>query len=403
MFGYSEKKLAKDIGRLAQRFDADLSAHYVADAHRVDLRRASEPETPPYQIFLGNLFLKVKAMRRAERDDILQAFLADALSPKLRSADELIAALALRVRTPWELALRHQMIAIYNDPPEFITYGDGELVLELVADNEESVGTVPLEDLQAAEISVADAFKAAAATLVRASDGAQWSQQADHVWLSTYSDDYDFARLVVAGDALRLPFSAAPIVFAPSHSVCLVADETGAGTLARLIEIGNKLAETHRPLSQLLWTRSDDGRWLPLELEPEDDGYSQLRMQRVVEQIGRYEDQKHYLESLLESRGEDSFVAAYQVYERDDALHIVSTYTLDVPSYLPHTEQVVIVDPNRKSDQSVLGSLSWADFAETLGPQVLQPMPDMSPPRFSLLGALTGDQRERLLAQLAPI
>ena len=403
MFGYSEKKLAKDIGRIAKRLDSGLSVTYDPGSRSVDLHRVSDTEAAPYNIYLGNLYLKLKDMTRSQRSESISAFLTEVLFPKELTADELIAALALRARTRFEMELRRSLMAIGGVPFETITYGDGDLVLELVADGDESIMSVSPDRLSEASISAEDAYKTAAATLVRATDENQWAQISEHVWASAYEDDYDFSRLVTAASSVRFPFEGAPVAFVPSHSVCLVTDTPSGPVLAEMVEIGNEAAESHRPFSQLLWMQLPDGQWSPWTTSPGEDGHAELALQQVRERVAQYDDQQQYLESLLQDRGEDSFVASYQVYERDGELQSVATYTLNLPSYLPKTDVVALVDPGSGKNDAVLGAVAWSQFAEALGGETLKAMEDLSPPRFQLLGELTTEQLQRLRGSLQPI
>ena len=403
MFGYSEKKLAKDIGKIAKRLDSGLSSTYDPQSRSVDLHRVSDGEAAPYNIYLGNLYLKLKDMTRSQRSESIEAFLTEIMFPKELTADELIAALALRARTRFELALRRNLMAIGGVPFETVAYGDGDLLFELVADGDESIMSVSPDKLSEASISADDAYKTAAATLVRATDESQWTRISDHVWMSTYEDDYDFSRLVAAGSSVRFPFDGVPVVFAPSHSVCLATDTPRGPVLAEMIEIGNKAAELHRPFSQLLWTLPPDEYWSRWVVNPGEDGHAELVLQEVRERVAQYDDQQQYLESLLQDRGEDSFVASYQVYERDGELQSVATYTLNLPSYLPRTDVVALVDPSAGKSDAVLGTVPWTVFAEALGTDTLKVMDGLSPPRFQLLSELTNEQLEQLHGFLKPV
>ena len=403
MFAYSEKKLAKDIGRIARRLDSGLSSTYDPQSRSVDLHRVSDGEAAPYNIYLGNLYLKLKDMTRTQRSESIEAFLTEVLFPKELTADELIAALALRARTRFELELRRNLMAIGGSPFETVVYGDGDLLLELVADGDESIMSVSPDKLSEASISVDDAYKTAAATLIRATDENQWMQISEHVWASAYEDDYDFSRLVVAGSSARFPFDGTAVAFVPSHSVCLVTDKPNGAVLTEMIEVGNEAAESHRPFCQLLWTLSPDGQWVRWAASPGEDGHAELVLQEVRERAAQYDDQQQYLESLLQDRGEDSFVASYQVYERDGELQSVATYTLNLPSYLPKTDVVALVDPDAGKDDAVLGTVGWGQFAEALGGDTLNAMDDLSPPRFQLLGELTKEQLQRLQACVQPV
>lgn len=402
MFGYSEKKLAKDIMRIAARLDPELSGRYAADTLTVSFFRSSDPDTTSHSVFLGNLYNKVKDMKSRDREDALQRFMSDALNPRELSSDELIASLALRTRSPFELNLRRQILKAHGDIPEGVCFGSGELLLELVSDGAESISTISQDDLAAHGISTEEAYKTAVATLNRATDHDQWIVADRDIWVSTYQDDYDFARLIVAGEHAKLPFDGPVVLFSPSHSVCLVTNKPDADTLTRMIGIGEQLAESHRAFSQFLWTRTGDHRWDRWMPAANDAGAKTAELQAARELLSQYTDQKDILDGQLEAREEDSFVASLSIYDRPEGLRSFCTYTLNLPSYLPEADQVAIVDPDGSEETALLGTLPWDRFVSLLG-DTLKPMPEWLPARFDLTAPLSGDLESALRNQAEPM
>jgi len=80
MFRYTEKKLAKEIGRVAEAIDPSLEYLYSSDTREVKLTRVGDEPGGPYSIFLGNLFLKVEGMTRKDRRPTIEAFLREVQS-----------------------------------------------------------------------------------------------------------------------------------------------------------------------------------------------------------------------------------------------------------------------------------------------------------------------------------
>ena len=402
MFGYSEKKLAKDIIRIAVNLDPELSGRYAADTLTVSFCRSTDPDTTSHSVFLGNLYNKVKDMNSRDREAALQTFMSDALNPRELSSDELIASLALRTRSPFELNLRRQILKAHGDVPEAVCFGGGELLLELVSDGAESIATVSQDDLMTHGISAKDAYKTAVATLTRATDHDQWAVADRDIWVSRYEDDYDFARLIVAGEHIKLPFDEPPVLFSPSHSVCLVTNRPDADTLTRMVGIGEQLAESHRSFSQYLWVMTGNHRWDRWLPAPQDDGAKTADVQAARELLSQYTDQKDVLDGQLEAREEDSFVASLSVYDRPEGLRSFCTYTLNLPSYLPQADQVAIVDPDGSEETALLGTLPWDRFVSLLGDS-LKPMPEWLPARFDLTAPLRGSVENELRKQAEPM
>ncbi|HNP36326.1 MAG TPA: hypothetical protein PKK10_10770 [Woeseiaceae bacterium] len=396
MFGYSEKKLAKDIGKITKRMDSDFHATYSPETRTVDINRVSDVDAPPYSLFLGNLFLKVRDMDRKGRESTLKTFVTDVIYPRELTADELLASMALRTRTPFDLNLRRQLLLSREEPPEPVIFGEGDLLLELVADSAESVSTISTDKLSELSISREQAYKTAVARLVRATLDPQWRIAAENIWASVYEDDYDFARLIAEKDHVKLPFDGPAIAFSPSHTICLVTNRSDDETLSQMVEIGDQLSESHRPFSQLLWTKSENCAWKPLTTPDGTDGSKIAILQSIRERISQYADQKVVLESRLSRLGEDSFVATYEVFERPDGFRSICTYTLHLPSYLPEADEVALVDLDGVRDSPLLGMVTWDDFSSTLGPSTLIQLSDYVPVRYDLTTRLTKDQEDTL-------
>ena len=236
---------------MRKRLDSGLSSTYDPQSRSVDLHRVSDGETAPYNIYLGNLYLKLKDMTRAQRGRVDRGrFSTRFCFPKELTADELIAALALRARDSFRAGATAK-----SDGHRRCSFRDGCLRgRRAVARNssltaDESIMSVSPDKLSDASISADDAYKTAAATLVRATGENQWTQISEHVWASTYEDDYDFSRLVAAGSSARFPFDGAPVVFSPSHSVCLVTDTPEGAVLTEMVEIGNTKRRNRTGLS----------------------------------------------------------------------------------------------------------------------------------------------------------
>ncbi len=392
MFRYTEKKLAKDIGRIAKYIDPSLVIEYKPEAREVTLSVEERGrDKAPTSIFLGNIFMKMKELGRKERAPSIERLLNELLSPRVFDPDDFMNSLAIRVRTDFEISLRKKMMASKGyEQTDLSLFRIGEALLELISDNEESISTVKNEDIEKAGITKEEGLRIAGAALVRATGLDQWEQVEPHIWMSTYQDDYDFARIVAADDNVRIPFDGNPIFFAPSHSICLVTDQGTDETLLRMIAIGEKFSENHRPFSQSFWQKSNDGlwkQWLPLEGEP---GRQAASLQRVKEAFTQYDEQKEHLQAQV---GEEVFVSKFQATNSEAGIMTFSVYTLNIPTYLPLTDEVSLYD---HENEEILGNVGWSVFNACLGPDYISAVEDEIPARYKVMDPLLPEQVEYL-------
>jgi len=401
MFKYTEKKLAKDIGRVAESIDPALRYTYSPENREVRITSSKSDSVGPYTVFLGNLILKISALPRKERHPAIAAFLQDLLAPKSLSPDELMNSLALRVRTDYEIKIRNRQLEIRGGHaiPSVVSRR-GELSVEIVSDRAESVSIVKPEDLAKIGVTEGEAMGIASARLRRATGESQWRKVEASIWKSNYEDDYDFARVVAAEGDEKFPFEGQPIVFSPSHSICLVTDSASPDVLTRMVDLGNESASNHRPFCQLLWTRGGRGEWCVWQPDRASKAWDAARLQQVRETVTRYVESKELLERLL---GEETFVASYKAIRNEHGLTSVCAYTFDVPSYLPVTESVAIVDPGRPEGETVVGRVTWREFEQCLGPTALERAEDIEPAWFRVMSALDDTAKDRLRQLAQPI
>lgn len=392
MFKYTEKKLAKDIGKVAASIDSSLQWAYLPDTNEVTLTPSSDESDGRYTVFLGNLFLKLSTLSKKDRLVSIEAFLREALAPEEMSAEEIMGSLALRVRTEFEIDFRNRHIELMgNKPPPSVSVRRGELLVEVVSDSDESVSVARSDDLAEIDVTEDEAIRIAAARIRRATDDEQWERIEESIWISKYQDDYDFSRLVAAEDYGSFPFSASPIVFAPSHSICLVTDNSDAEILAKMVEIGNELSASHRPFCQLLWTLRDGAEWGPWQPDEAHAGFEVASLQAIREIAKKYEETKDYLERSL---GEDVYVGTYEAIRDEDGLTCYSVYTMDLPSCLPRTDFVAIVDPDLPESESLVGRVDWLEFEQCC--ESIEQIENMNPNWYRILHPLDTIQKNRL-------
>lgn len=402
MFKYTEKKLARDIGRVAESIDPSMSWEYLPASREVKLTSGDNNTSAPCTVFLGNLFLKVSELARKDRIPTIEAFLTELLTPRELSPAEILESLALRVRTEFELDLRGRHLALLgHDAPPSAHFRRGDLVVEIVSDREESVSVARTDDLAEIGVNADEAFRIAAAKLRRATGEEQWEAVDNSIWLSRYQDDYDFARLVAAEDAVKFPFDGMPIVFAPSHSICLASSSAHPDVLTRMVDIGNEFSASHRPFCQLLWTKGDGTEWRVWHSEADTAAAEVSHLQIMRENVRQYSESSEHLEQALGN--EDIFIAAFQPIENDDGLSCYCVYPLDIPTYLPRADFVAIVDPALGENDNLVGRIDWKDFEEIVGLELLNPIDDMNPHWFRLVQPLDDGRKDQIRRVARPL
>jgi hypothetical protein len=395
VFPYSEKKLAKELLAILPEAYPNTKFTYLAEHREIRGHDGSAV------LFLGNLLNRVKHMPRKERAEELIAFVTTVLESK--DPERFIERLMPRARTSFEIWLRKQYAGRLMNMAgieELVNYPVCDsLVLELVIDGATTVRSVSTKDLVENDVTIGQALRIANANLHRNSDSNGWQEINPGVWRSSFEDDYDFARIFV-GSELGPPIDPA-IIYAPSQSAVGAAAPDELEALTMMIELTGQAAQEHRPLSEYLW-RYTDGRierWNPGEQEP---GYSIANLQLIRETIKQYEEQSDLLHKQLESRKEDSFVAQYIATQNADGkISSYCTYTMDLPSYLPQTDFVMLFDPASGKKGAVLGQVSWTEFSGALG-LALRNVEGFIPPRFELLEDISSATRNDLIANLRP-
>jgi hypothetical protein len=402
MSKYTEKKCAKDIGKIAESIDPSLKHTYLPQSREVKLVSTNDDTGRPFTVFLGNIFLTVSKLPRKQRLRTIEALLREVMTQNELSSDELMESLALRVRTNFEIEFRipHEEQMRYEAPPP-ISKRRGELQVEVVFDRDETVSIAQSDDLAKIGVSEDEAILMATAKIRRSIGDDQWEKFDESIWMSRYQDDYDFARLVAAEEFGRFPFDGPPIVFAPSHSICLATDSTDTEVLLKMIEIGNKSSAKHRPFSQLLWTLEDSCDWNEWRPDESSKSWDVVQIQTKREAVSKYKKMKDYLERSLVG---DVFIGTFNVIQDEDGLTCFSVYTLDQPSYLPRTDFVGIVDPGGLPERvTVIGRVDWDEFEKSLGIGTIEQVEDLNPPWYRIMQKLDAGQKERLRQMARPV
>jgi hypothetical protein len=360
-----------------------------------------DDEAPFLNIFLGNLRNRTLELGQADRDAYIRNFLNQVTQSEEVTAATLREKLCMRNRTPEEFSLRLLSMTpdAGEDPFEPIIIAKGEMLFEPVLNLENAVSSVNVKTMREHGFAFDELIQIAGQNLLdftpnTATD--HWEKLEGNIWISKLNDDFDAARVFLFPEQLKFPFTGSLVVFAPSHTICLITSHTDEATLARMIELGKASAETHRPLSHALWHQTDDG-WRRMESE---DRNSTVGRARLIETLTAYEDQKNSLEQHFEKTKQDIHVAAVIARSDDTDPEAPKIETravfIGAGSYLPKTD-FIILGFETMSDSKPIDQVTWDTLVEVLGDS-FQPHPDFLPARYIYSGELTKSEIQALRA-----
>ena len=202
------------------------------------------------------------------------------------------------------------------------------------------------------------------------------------LWRSNYGDDYEAGRLLLTDMIQQLPIKGAPIAMIPSRSTLLVAGDQDMQAIAGMLQIATKaLLQEPRSLgSEMLQLR--DGRWHAMQ--PVGALGVQLRNLRVQVRATDYKSQQEAMSQANKAANIDMFVATYMLgQDKSGQIFGYSTLTKDVPTWLPKTDYVVLIDdPHAAQVQSKI--VAWPEFEREAG-HLLVPLA-CTLPRFFVKG-----------------
>lgn len=388
---YSVDDLASEfLQALKNEFPNDIYV-YDKDAKMIELssdKSTNDSDKSGLKITLDNFYNKLKTENEETRQDYLIRFLTQFKDGTPDTPETFKAQLYYRVRTQEEMANRTLYMngmGAENYKPLVTEIGD--LRLEFVLDREDTLSVPTADDFETQSISPSEATKITQENMARVTTDMMW-QSEDGFWISPFQDDYDGARVVSLHPKGKLPISGDPILFMPSHAVCLITDKVDAAVFLRMVEMGDRLAENHRPLSARFWTFGAGG-WSPLRVATDHPAYQLIHHQSVLDNLSAYGEQKRCLDEKYEKDGIDIFVANYSALQNDkgDVLSY-AVLSLGVDTLLPKTDNVVIFDPDAPKKKQASEMIEWDQFISIIGTKNLVEAEGHYPMRYDFIGRL---------------
>ncbi|MGB0906263.1 MAG: hypothetical protein ACPGVT_02125 [Maricaulaceae bacterium] len=400
---YSMDDLAAEILDVLKSYFPNDVYLYHPETKMIEKTGVKEGEDFGLKISLPNTFNRIKSDSPEARHEYLSRLIGQMTEDKPQDTEDFKSHIYYRVRTAEEMANR----ALYMKGMGAKDYNPlaaeiGDLRLEYVRDMQDTVSLLSSDDFETHALSAADAAQITQDNMIDVTSNATWQAQ-DGFWISPFNDDYDAARVISLHPRGKLPFEGDPIVFMPSHSICLVTDTFDADILAKMAATGQELSHEHRPLSSRFWTFGAGG-WSPLTAKPDHPAYQIIYNQTVIENLSAYDEQKRCLDENYEKNGEDIFVASYSALQNDDGDIIpYAVLSLGVDALLPKTDNVIFFDHEAPEDQQTSGLIRWEVFVKIIGEDKIIECKDLYPPRYDFINRLNDNDQDRIRKAVAEL
>ncbi len=214
---------------------------------------------------------------------------------------------------------------------------------------------------------------------------------------SPWADAHDPARMVIPEVISRLKLAGRPVAGVPHRNLLLVAGSEDATALTALAAAMEKERDQPRANTCCVYMLEASG-WKPFVPPPQHPAYAGLLRLQLITEARDYAEQANRLEAEHKKSGRDIFVAKISVVtERNTNLTwSYAVWVRDLPTLLPRTDYIALVDPLLPEKQQMLGRVPWDEVAARC-PELGQPTPGY-PPRFYLQGFPTAEA----LAELRP-
>ncbi|MBA8886945.1 hypothetical protein FHW12_001136 [Dokdonella fugitiva] len=310
-------------------------------------------------VHLENLFREYAAAHRADRPHLLRKYAALAASldgPAMpaRWADAALGVRAL-VRSRYDRAFEFES----SDRPATVEWPFvDDLHVRLAYDFGAYVTHVTRE--RAVEWAITDDAMRETAVANLEREPVEWQALGAGVF-RLVADEHAESHLLVDATFERLPFRDAAAV--PSNRGVLLACDRNDRTALRAL-----LGEAERCVQQKPWPIAgtllarDAGRWQPFL--PDGELAVAARRLRTLDTGLLYADQKLALDRHHETIDHDVFVATCLVFEDDDELRSLCTWSEGVVTLLPRTDIVVF---HRGTEPPQTLAVAWDDAISIAG------------------------------------
>jgi len=356
LFGPPSKK--KFASLLVQEIQARGGHSFSIDLEKFEIRSGS------IRGFLGNVYVAYCQASRSQRRHILENFVGTMAAQggtSDRTFDEVASDVAIVVR---ERALFSFTSLLWDvdgvsSPPQPVNEPlTAWFAKSLVVDAPTHMSLVNQDEVERWGQTSDELFTLGLEKLTNAKPA--HFACSDGVFRGLWNDDYDSSRILVKGIFDDLPINGDAVVCIPNRLTLLVADSADPAAVTRMIkqaeEIVRTIARPQNPAPLLV----QDGVVSDYTVPPSSPCYLAVERAKRVAAALYYSEQKESLEKLYEKKGKDFFVATYGLSEfPDGTLRSSAVWTRDVPTLLPHTDEVVFVDSHAPKGQQVVARIPW--------------------------------------------
>ncbi len=351
------------------------------------------PETDEKRtFFLSNVYAEyISADTDAAREKLLKNLAASAASiDGEETFDEVLVNLMPRVRPRayFEVGLELALGEVGAKPGgarvPFDVLAD-DLGVSVAIDRPESIHEVT--DFAKWGTDFARAMAAARINLERRS-AEPFVELAPGTYVSPWGDHFDAERMLLLDKIRALSVDGDPVALLPSRHRLFVTGENDVAGLERIVSEAAAVLEGPRPLTSAAFVLRKDG-WQPFVPTGSYPAAKRLHAWREAERASIYGEQK----ALLESRGEEAFVASVMMHEAGT----LSVLTAGVPTLLPRTQLVSLNDTETGRFEIV----SFSAFEQVLGAKA-EVRADLYPPRV-FVDAFPTAQEVAEMKQLAAV
>ena len=211
----------------------------------------------------------------------------------------------------------------------------------------------------------------------------------DKLYIIETGDSYDATRLLMKDRVQRLEFNGLPVALPLSRNTLFMTgsdDVEGLGIMADLAEKKAYDARSLCPIPAIL----RDGEWetwLPPADHPHFEAYHLFELKYLN---GEYAEQKVLLEKRNEQTETDVFVASFSAIERDDKVRSWTTWSKDVPTWLPKTDYIALFNPETEATRFA----KWDRVVSVVGDRMAER--EFYPPRWSVEDFPSVEELERI-------
>jgi hypothetical protein len=330
--------------------------------------------------YLGNIFAETRDLGPSDRAARIRRFIKAVGAPV--AEDEWS---SVRGRLVPLLRASSLRLTPASGGADLLCRGFAPCLLECVGiDGEDSFQLVVSANVEAWKMTAGAVFDQArknATGAFRPEDTTIYDRRAPYpLWRVSRDDSYESSRLVLPGwlASFASKVKGRPVAIAPHRSFVLVGGDGDEACLERLIDSAQREhSASPRNISPGLYTVDAAGAVVPLVLPLEHRLFNQVALGHLLLATTEYQAQQQFLQR---ERGEGVFVAPFvAVQAQDGRVASYTTWTQEVPSLLPETDQIAfVIDP---AGSPRVFRVPWAVAAARIGDCLVRE-PGTDPPRW---------------------